>query len=163
MGFISRFKVDFSYSMLRKFIENAFKDLSHRDPTMERYAIFCDIWPEAAARVGATAMIASRDQYVKFIAAFANPQPAISFTTQWLAMGTLIGFSKTRYSDDFREGLMAYEVNIRRDHGVAMSSHFAQLNPNGHLSYVIRYRREPFTDEDAEMLADVQRVSYTLK
>jgi hypothetical protein len=163
MGFFSRAKTDFSYSLLRSFIGNAYKDLLERGPQMERFDIFCEIWPEAATRVGAVKVIADRDQYMKFIASFANPQSSITFATQWLAMATLLGFSKTRFGDELRECWMAYEVQIRRDHGVTTSSHFAQLNPAAHLSYVCRYRREPFTDEDAEMLAEVQRLSHTLK
>jgi hypothetical protein len=163
MGFFSRVKTDFSYSLLRTFVENASKDLAKRDPNMERFDMFRQIWPEAAVRVGASKMIADGDQYVKFAAAFANPQSSISFTTQWLAMGTLLGFSKTRFMKELRDGLMAYEIHIRRDQGVVMSSHFAQLNPKGYLYYVGKYKREPFTDEDAQMLADVQRVSHTLE
>ncbi len=163
MGFFSRVKTDFSYSLLCTFIGNAYKDIAIRDPSIERFDAFCQIWPEAAVRVGATKMVADRDQYVKFAAAFTNPQSSISCTAQWLAMGTLLGFSKTRFMKELRDGLMAYENHIRRDHGVAMSRHFAQLNPKGYLYYVGKYKREPFTDEDAQMLADVQRVSYTLK
>ena len=162
MSLFSKMKANFSYLALHSFIENAYKDLSKRVPPMERFEMFLEIWKEAALRVGATKMIADRDQYVKFVAAFENPQSSISFATQWLAMGTLLGFSKTRFMQELREGFLAYEAHIRRDHGLAMSQHFAQLNPMGHLYYVRRYNREPFTDDDAQMLADMQRVSLTL-
>ena len=163
MGFFGRAKFDLSYSLLRTFIGNAYRDLSERDPHMERFEIFSQIWPEAALRINASKMVADSDQYVKFVAALENPQSSVSFAAQWLAMGTLVGFSKTRFMKELREGFKAYETHIRRDHGEAMSSHFAQLNPMGHIYYVGKYNREPFTDDDAKMLADMQRVSLTLE
>jgi hypothetical protein len=89
MSFFRKTKANVSYLALHSFVENAHKDLSKRAPPMERFEMFLEIWKEAAIRVGAMKMIPDVDQYVKFAAAFANPKSSVSFTTQWLAVGTL--------------------------------------------------------------------------